>query len=368
MRVEVMIYIYGAVCVSMIVFNMIYNLLLKRSEPRLKHRSQNMARMIALQIDRVRRGEPVEETHIAYLRHKLRRVKYLVVFDRVLKPLVEEDDLDSCVQSYLTQIQSVALYLALVYEKRENTQAAYFSYMLSRYMLQRHLPMQSIQEVLLDYVAKDNLYCRVNGLQALYAFGNVDHILTALKLQDSGEVFIHEKILTEGLLSFTGDHDALIKCLWEQLSSFSEHTQLAILNYIRFRTGAYTREMFAIMQNEREGKELRLAAIRYFGRYPYEPALEPLLAFAEDSDPLKWEYATVSVSALAGYPGERVIDALKDALHSANWYVRYAAAVSLETLQVTYDDLIDIMNGNDRYAREMIMYRLESRRMQKASV
>ena len=83
---------------------------------------------------------------------------------------------------------------------------------------------------------------------------------------------------------------------------------------------------------------------------------------------MKWEYTTVSVSALAGYSGERVIDALKNALHSANWYVRYAAAVSLEALQVTYDDLIDIMNGNDRYAREMITYRLESRRMQKASV
>ena len=367
MRVEVMIYIYGAVCASMIVFNMIYNLLLKSSEPRLNKRSQKMAGVIQLQIERVRRGEAVEESHIAYLQHKLRRIKYLIAFDRVLKPLVQ-DGMDPFVQDYLTQIQSVALYLGVVYGKRENTQAAYFSYILSRYMLQRHMDIQSIQEVLLEYVEKDNLYCRVNGLQALYAFGNVDHILTALKLQDSGEIFIHEKILTEGLLSFTGDHDALIHSLWDELSSFSEHTQLAILNYIRFRSGAYTREMFAIMQNERMGKELRLAAIRYFGRYPYEPALEPLLAFAEDSDPLKWEYTTVSVSALAGYPGERVIDALKNALHSANWYVRYAAAVSLEALQVTYDDLIDIMNGNDRYAREMITYRLESRRMQKASV
>lgn len=35
MRAEVMIYIYGAVCVSMIVFNIVYNLLMKRSEPRM---------------------------------------------------------------------------------------------------------------------------------------------------------------------------------------------------------------------------------------------------------------------------------------------------------------------------------------------
>lgn len=367
MRVEVMIYIYGAVCVSMIVFNLIYNLLLKSSEPRLNRRSQTLARQVEAQIARVREGAMVEEAHRTYLRRKLRRVRNLVAFDRVLKPLVQNES-DAGVRKYLEQIQSVALYLGLVYRKRDNTQAAYFTYILSLYMLQKHLPFQSIQEVLLDYVAKDNLYCRVNGLQALYAFGNVEHILTALRLQDQGDIFLHEKILTEGLLSFTGDHDALIGQLWEQLSTFSTHTQLAILNYIRFQSGNYARQMFEIMEHERADKELRLAAIRYFGRYPYAPALEPLLSFARDSDPLKWEYATVAVSSLAGYREPRVVEALKDALHSANWYVRYGAAGSLEALGVTYDDLSDIMNGNDRYAREMITYRLESRRLQKASV
>ena len=39
MNVEVMLYVYGFVCASMIVFNVVYNLLLKRSEPRLERRS-----------------------------------------------------------------------------------------------------------------------------------------------------------------------------------------------------------------------------------------------------------------------------------------------------------------------------------------
>ena len=41
MKVEFMIYIYGAVCASMIVFNIIYNLLLKGSESRMQNRCQN---------------------------------------------------------------------------------------------------------------------------------------------------------------------------------------------------------------------------------------------------------------------------------------------------------------------------------------
>lgn len=38
MKVEFMIYIYGAVCASMIVFNIIYNLLLKGSKSRMQKR------------------------------------------------------------------------------------------------------------------------------------------------------------------------------------------------------------------------------------------------------------------------------------------------------------------------------------------
>ena len=36
MRIESMIYIYGAVCLSMILFNVVYNLLLKSSRLRLE--------------------------------------------------------------------------------------------------------------------------------------------------------------------------------------------------------------------------------------------------------------------------------------------------------------------------------------------
>lgn len=367
MGIEIMIYLYGAVCASMIVFNMVYNLLLKRSKLRLERRCRALEAHIQPQLDRLRLGEEVEPRHFAYLRRSLRRVRNLVAFDQVLRKNLRPDPAP-WEEAYLDRLQPVILYLSLVYRKRDTMSAAYFSYVLSRYMAPRHMPIHSIQEILLDYVRKDNLYCRVNALQALYRFGSTEHILTALQIQDQGGILIHEKILTEGLLSFTGDHHELIGKLWAQLGHFSEHTQLAISNYIRFKTGDYTREMLAILQDGTLGKELRLSAIRYFGRYYYRPALELLLDFARLRDPELWEYATVGVSALARYPGEATVTALKEALCSANWYVRYAAAASLEALQVEDGELMDVIIGNDRYAREMLLYRLESRRLQKAEV
>lgn len=57
MKVEFMIYIYGAVCASMIVFNIIYNLLLKGSESRMQNRCQKMRSKINAQISRLAAGK-----------------------------------------------------------------------------------------------------------------------------------------------------------------------------------------------------------------------------------------------------------------------------------------------------------------------
>ena len=363
MGVEYMLYFYGAVCCSMILFNVAYAVLLRGNDSRMKRRSQRFREAAERQLRRLEGGERLGEGYLRRLRRKLRRVRNLIAFDQALRALSRDGG--ACFQEYLAQIQPCLLYLAFVYGKRETTQTAYFSYFLSRYMKQDHMPIQTMQEILLGYIARDNLYCRVNALQALYTFGSAGHILAALRLQDQGAVFLHEKILTEGLLSFTGDHRELIGLLWDQLDTFTTRTQLAVLNYIRFRSGDYAEKMFALMQNGQADKEVRLSAIRYFGRYSYPAALEPLLAFTEDDDPDRWEYATVSASALSRYPGQQVTGALKRALHSSNWYVRSAASASLEARGVEYEDIIDIVAGTDRYAREMMTYRLEARRMQK---
>ena len=50
---------------------------------------------------------------------------------------------------------------------------------------------------------------------------------------------------------------------------------------------------------------------------------------------------------------------LKRLLSSRNWYVRLNSAVSLKNLGITYSELSDIIDGNDRYASEIIRYCLQ---------
>ena len=366
MKVEYMIYIYGAVCVCMMVFNIIYNMILKGSEPRMELRCQKIKTKIDRQFKLIKEQNKVEEEHLEYLRHSLCKVNNLIAFNRILMEKAQNDK--EVFDEYLKEIRSVIMYIAVVYRDKENMQAGYFTYFISCYTASTQLEINSLQDILLDYVKKPNLYCRFNGLKALYHFARPEYIVEAIKIQDDGNVFFHEKLLTEGLLSYTGDHSRLIEILWKKLSSFSIHTQLAILNYIGFKSGDYKEQMFKIMVDKSEDKELRLSAIRYFGKYYYEDALKYLLDFVRNKDSAKWEYATVAAVSLSSYSGEEVIETLKEALYSGNWYIRYSAAQSLKHLNVDYTDIIDIAVGNDRYAREMMMYRLESRKLQSLGV
>ena len=59
------------------------------------------------------------------------------------------------------------LQLAVVYLGRDTMQSAYFAYFLSRNRLQRHMAVDALEEILVQYMRKQNLYCRVNALEAL---------------------------------------------------------------------------------------------------------------------------------------------------------------------------------------------------------
>lgn len=364
MKIETLIYIYGAVCLCMIVFNGMYAIQFKEREPQIQKHYDRLEKAVMDQLCRIRDGASVDPEHSRFIEKKLGNINYLIAFERLISDITKTEPQQ--IRLYLQEIKLVLLRLAQLYLKREDMMSAYFTYFVSHCIAEQHIPEDELQEILLEYVKKKNLYCRVNALHALMNFGAVPYVAKAISLQDNEEVYLHSKILTECLLNFKGNHRQLIDTLLKNWDSYSVRTQLGIANYIRFCTGEYGDFMCSLLKNERADKELRLAAIRYFGRYPDQSILDTLLAFASDKQPSMWQYATVSVSALASYDGSRVLEVLKEGLHSGNWYIRSAAAKSLETHHATYSDLTSIMLGTDRYAKEMVMYRLEAKELLEA--
>ena len=296
------------------------------------------------------------------MRRRLSRINELLAFDQLMEELEQES---AVYEAYIRQLQPVFLQLATVYWKRESTQAAYYCYFLAKHKFRRHMEMDQFQQIVLSYLKKDSLYCKINALKALCSFGSPSILMDALvELGNGQESQLHGKVVTEALLSYTGDADALIGLLWARLDRFALPIQRSVLDYIRFQSGGYCGRMLEILKDLRRDKELRLAAIRYFGKYHYAPARPVLLDFLNDSDSTRWEYAAISATALARYDGQDVVSALLRAMNSSNWYIRSNAASSLEAHGLTYEEMLKVLGGDDRYAREMLTYRLKAKRLE----
>lgn len=139
--------------------------------------------------------------------------------------------------------------------------------------------------------------------------------------------------------------------------------QVIVLDYFRFASGQYHDRMLRLLLSKDRSDEVAYSCIRYFGKYHDEAAYPYLLDLAKMDRGDAWEYAAIAATALANYPGEKTVETLKRMLRSQNWHVRFNASKSLELLGLDYTDLIDVFEGDDRYAGEMMRYRFDQKQL-----
>ena len=359
MKIEIMIYVYIAICISMIAFNIVYVFVLRHREKALSNNSQKFKKIICEQIEDIKNGKEISEEHIKYLCKKLDRTAGITAFDRALESVSRKEP--DMAQKYLVETFSVFEYLTHRYISKDTIKIAYFPYILHKYNILKHYDSEKVLDALLDLLRSVNVYCRENTLKALYSMQRPDVVVASLKIIDKNLSFHHSKLIRDGLLNYNGDKEILKEMLFENFHTYSVEMQLNILNYFRFGNIRCDEEMLKLLSNEKADSELRFAAIRYFEKFPVKEAESTIWAIAENLEGRTWEYQAIASSALKSYPGDVTFRILVENLSSSNWHIRQNSAISLEKLGYTYHDLIHVFDGNDRYAREIMRYRLDKR-------
>ena len=360
MKIELMIYVYIAICISMIAFNIVYVFVLRHREKALDTNSQKLKKIICEQIEVIKNGKEISEKHIKYLCKKLDRTAGITAFDRALESVSRKEP--DMAQKYLVETFYVFEYLTHRYISKDTIKIAYFPYILHKYNILKHYDSEKVLDALLDLLRSVNVYCRENTLKALYSMQRPDVVVASLKIIDKNLSFHHPKLICDGLLNYyTGDKESLKDMLFESFNAYSTGMQLNILNYFRFGNIRCDKEMLELLSNEKADSELRFAAIRYFEKFPIKEAESSIWAIAENLEDRTWEYQAIASSALKSYPGDVTFRILVENLSSSNWHIRQNSAISLEKLGYTYHDLINVFDGNDRYAREIMRYRLDKR-------
>ena len=208
------------------------------------------------------------------------------------------------------------------------------------------------------------MFVRQNALHTLYTSDNGEAILTAMLRMQEMKIKHNNKLIADGLMLFHGDRAHLASYLWKEFGSFDVSTRVAIVNFIKMSTLDYSEKFLKLLKDKHSHKEIRLAVIRYFGRIAYAPAGQYLVELLRQKNS-EWEYRAIAATALSAYKCDEVVEALKEALSSDNWYVRFNASESLVGMDVKYMDLVDIYNGSDRYAREILEYKVETERLKR---
>ena len=359
---EMVLYFFMANCIAVLIFNIMYIFIDKYEGKRGKRRSIQLEKRITQQLMRVAGGQTVEPAHIKYLTKSLRRLRKLHAFEesfavvQTSSPVAAESMAD-----YIRQIRPVFMGLTSTYAKRDTIEQAYFAWLIESLGIDEgRRSFDEIIQFLLLMISKKDVFVRENALKALYAIGFPDAVLSAWSIMENNEIYHSAKLLTDGLLSFRGDKQALARLLYSRRLEFSDRLVLPVMQFIRYFSGDYQEQFLALLDRDNEGKELRLEAIRYLGRYPYEKARPLLQRMIQYEEYIDWEYAAMSARTLANYPGPDTERALKGGLHARSWYVRLNCAEALvDGLQLPLLQLYEIYNGRDRYAREILQYVFE---------
>jgi len=365
-KIEIMIYAYIAICVSMIAYNIVYVFILKHREKALSSNSAKLEKVILEQLERIKSGDEVSGSHKKFLKKSLQRIAGITAFDKALENIFKIQPEDC--EEYLMQTYCVFEYLTHKYISRDTIKIAYFPYILQKYNILKHDEEGKLTDILLELLRSVNVYCRENTLKAIYSIKNPEIVVSALKVIDKNLSFHHPKLICDGLLNFKGDKEKLKEMLFESFNAYSTGMQLNILNYFRFGNIRCDKEMIELLMNERADRELRFSTIRYFEKFPNEKAEIVIQAIAENLEGRTWEYQAIASSALKSYPGDVTFRILVENLSSTNWHIRHNSAISLEKLGYTYHDLINVFDGNDRFAREIMRYRLDRRNTEKEAV
>lgn len=353
--VDLILLSYMFVCFVFLTYNLL-TIVLKWAGDRILLRNTKKWKIIlSKQILKLVEGEEIDESHKRKIEKSLKSVNQLMAYFRALNKLKKEkvylqDYINTCYKSY----QNLAYY----YRGKDSMDKAYFAIFIAEYTPDVKGEYRTIMSILSEFMEDSTIYCRENVLKALYSLGNIQAVVNALEYIEDNEMFHHPKLIADGLLSFKGNKEELALVLWEGRSKWSETMLVAIIQYITAALDNFRAIFYEGLQEDDIPVEARIALLRYFQKYRYDPVREFLYTYIKEDYP-ELNCTIVAASVLKNYPGEETIHLLKEALKNPNWYVRNNAAGSLVQLAENEEVFQSVFDGDDQYAKEILQYRLE---------
>lgn len=226
-NVQSFIVIYAIIIICVLLYN-VAGIFIKDITTKSQKKKENFLRSkIELEIKRLSKENFIKTEHMHFIVEKLKHINGLILFNNIIVPKLEKPE----VKRYLQQMKPAFIALVKEYEDKNNIKKTYFAYVISLCDFVSN-EEDALSNFMIKNVTSKSLYLRESSLKALCSFGNAEKINRALEKMNRNNIAHSPRLITNVLLSFCGNHNKLVKVLFDSLRNFRGSYKTAINDYI----------------------------------------------------------------------------------------------------------------------------------------
>ena len=170
MGVENIIYIYGLVCLLMLLGNLVYLLVAQYQRRRNQKQLLEWQFTLAKQFSNLALNGQNDSRHERLLVRRLTKTYQLIAYSQALQTFLGAN---GKVQEYLACYQTAFQKIARIYIGKNNTKKAYFADFIAENPPQAQDGIARITEIFMEYLEHCDRFCRENVLRALSVLGSM---------------------------------------------------------------------------------------------------------------------------------------------------------------------------------------------------
>jgi len=353
LRIYIIVGIFIIICIALMIFNFVIIYYGLGNAP-LTGKVNKWRAILYRQAMIIPGKKPTMLKHQKLLLKKLSNADNLAAYSHALQYIKHE--FPEAYNEYIHNCYTTFGKLADIYSRKPLIELTCYTYFICHFPQVVGHTYGTLVDTLISFIDGSSVYCRANILCALCSIGNAQSVVNALQVVSDKSLFMHNQLLTNRLAHFTGDKEILEEYLWRTGQHWNDNILVSVIQFITQVSDSYSEKFLPVLQNASYSTEVRAAIIRYYGKYMYEPVRPVLIEFVVN--PTDVNLTIEAISALALYPAPDTIAALKDALSSSRWQIRYSASSTLVEL-LGKPDLLTLLQDESSYTREIIDYMLE---------
>ncbi|CCJ34526.1 MULTISPECIES: HEAT repeat domain-containing protein [Caloramator] len=203
-------------------------------------------------------------------------------------------------------------------------------------------------EGILEALKIESTDVKYNAFLALSKIGDEKAFIKAFESL-SGNILLSERSLIEIIDDFEGDKQYVYKKMFNSKDNYL--ASIFIKSASNFMDISLNE--IAVKFLKEDNKEKKIAAIKLIGNTADVRFIDEIIKCLEDET---WEVRAVAAKVLERFSDERAVIPLVKALSDKVWFVRYNAAISLIKIPGGIDAIDEVMKGEDRFAKDIILY------------